>query len=285
MFSHLHAHSIHIKLSPYNLTHHKIFNIIQSSLDLDASFIPTLSISYVMHVRHIHPDYGCLIFDHLGNIYRSQWTTSKLMRELFINQYGYDYDLWTKYIQSAYNKPRTVFPFVNKNHIYLRLKRDNSKHSDWLNLTQLVDCQISTIEDLTSKTSSQQINLRIAAQVNELNHFQSLTIQFTGNTKRILSQLYYGYQITTDWYAYLSTRSNSVSLRSFMNNPAFRFIINNGNLKQYRLPHKVDIDLFLKYVKVTNELRFSKNSSIETIIEKKELLHYIKENLFKYKSK
>lgn len=276
----------HFKLSPYDLNHNMIFQLIQSSNDIDIQTIPSISIHYIMHTRHIHPDYGCLIFDYQGYIYRSEWSSTRIMQMIHQNQYGYDYALWSDFLQSTFNKPRTVFPFVNGNHIYLRLKRDKAKHSDWVNLTRLNKWQF-TKPDESDLHSQQQavVELAFSVEEGEVMDYQSLSLQFIGNPKRIISQINYAYQITSDWHSYLSQQTKTQSVRLYMNNPAFRHIIHNGLARQFRLVSKVKIQLFLEYVHATQQLKVDRPSSFDEFIESKQLLHYVKEKAMNYSKK
>lgn len=276
----------HLKLSPYDLNHNMIFQILLSSKDIDIQYIPSLSINYVMHVRHIHSDYGCLIFDRHGRIYRSEWSSTRIMQMIHHNQYGYDYALWSDFLQSKYNRPRTIFPFVNGNHIYLRLKRVQAKHSDWVNITFLNQWQFITSDDASDVAQQYPlIVLTLIVNNSSLADYQSLSLQFTGNPKRILSQLSYAYQIASDWHTYLSKQSRTESLRLYMSNPALRHIVNHGLPRQFRLVERVKIHLFLEYVNATHLLKIDKQSTDEEIIESKQKLHYIKEKVFKYSKK
>lgn len=278
MFSFSKERPVNLQLCPYSLNHHKICQLTQNSLDFDKSFLPSLSIFYLMHIKHIHPEYSTLIFDTHGNIYRSKWSTSRLSDEIF-NQYGYNYETWSKFLRKTYKKSRTIFPYIHRNHVYLKLNRVDTDHSDWLNLSHIRKCHY-VIDKPTSLQGykCEQIDITFEVKNNDSRAYESLTIRFKDYSQRILSQIAYSMQIMNHWYDSLPYDSLRESYSTFMANPAFHFFTKHQIPRQYRLSVKANIQQFLSYVDECNTLLPSKNKSFTMLIEAKLLLNHVREN-------
>lgn len=203
----------------------------------DSNFI------YMMDVRHLNDKYGSLIIDSSGTFLKSEWSTSRLTTQLFAT-YGYNYDQWSKFLKQTYQRPRTIFPYVNESNIYLRLQQPNRKHADWLNLTYL--------KSMETQTDS----FNFVFELNLLKQPDTLTIGCNQLLKQILTQIAFAFQLVHFWHDYQanvpakSIIHESPSLYSYIGNPAFKLFRQGPIQANMRLTQKLDLTNFVKYNKI-----------------------------------
>lgn len=109
-----------------------IVQLIKSSQLLPKKVRESFTPLYILDINNKHPILRSLTIDYHGDTWVS-CQSSDWVAETVFSQLGFKYRFWSEFLRSTNNSPRTIFPYVNGNIIYLRFCQD--KHSNWLNVS------------------------------------------------------------------------------------------------------------------------------------------------------
>lgn len=253
-------------LTPNNHDVETIKHYINIASNLEHNRLKSLTFIYLMDIRHVNPEFGSLIFDANGHIFKSAWSTSRLSNELF-NHYGFNYDSWSEFLKKTYNRPRTIFPFVKNNHIFIRITENRRKHSSWVNLTLLKGMKTKTSHRHAQHLDS--MNLAFKPTITEDSHFQKLELFFNRKTSKLISQIDYAYQLTNKWYDFNLNIENDKLFREknpvsqYLSNPAFDLFIKDGIPFRGQFNEQLKLNQFMQYNNVRNLLTHTDKKSPE----------------------
>lgn len=247
-----------IHFHPQAQTDFSIRSFLDKASDLNHMALDQLLIIYIMDIRHMSQTYGSLVIDHDGNIYKSEWSTTRLINEFF-SEFGYNYQRWAQFLKTTFNRPRTIFPYVNKNKVFIRVQQPNRKHSDWINLTLLKDINILTQTNNTVEIEKINFIFNIADGA-------KLSISISERTSLILSQIGYAFQLVNLWYEFQSDMIfEPAPLQAYIGNPAFKLFSEKRLSYKEQLKAKLDLDQFNKYNKIHHYLKHTTQRQYETV--------------------
>lgn len=87
---------------------------------------------YIIDISSKHPVLRSLTIDYKGDTWVS-CQTSDWVAEAVFSHLGFKYRFWSEFLRTINHSPRTTYPYVNGNIIYLRFCQ--AKQSNWLNVS------------------------------------------------------------------------------------------------------------------------------------------------------
>lgn len=187
---------------------------------VSASFTPL----YILDIHNKHPLLRSLTIDYHGDTWVSCQTSDWVAESVF-SHLGFNYRFWSEFLRSANDTPRTTYPYVNGNIIYLRFCQD--KHSNWLNVSHCLHIDTPNLaSDETDATvdffhftfhfsndSARKcmISLKqpIAKLIKQLEFANHLCSQWVHYFTTSLPQLHLNFQMTFDGFPYRKVFPNS----------------------------------------------------------------------------
>ena len=267
-----------IDFLPQNESDFPINYYLEKATELDHSALSQLEIIYVMTIRHLNSTFGSLIIDRSGQFYKSKWSTTRLTEEFF-STFGYNYQSWSQFLKSTFNRPRTIFPYVNKNMVFIRLRNPENKHSDWVNITFINDLHIRTQKDDPVKIQSIQFMFDLA-------NYSKLSISLNNRLSLVMSQISYAFQLVNFWYDFQVEMNEKdlifepTQLQTYIGNPAFKIFTKTRVPYKDRLKAKIDLAQFIKYNQIHNYLKSTTQRKHETYRTRLSFAH-MHQKLFK----
>lgn len=172
--------------------------LIRNSRPLPKSVSESFNPLYIIDISTKHPVFKSLTIDYMGDTWVS-CQTSDWVAEAVFSHLGFKYRFWSEFLRMTNHSPRTIYPYVNGNIVYLRFCQ--SKQSNWLNVSK---CHHIDLPDISS-------NYQVTNQ-----QFFHFTFNFSDDatrkciislklpTSKQIKQLEFANHLCLQWYYYFS---------------------------------------------------------------------------------
>lgn len=185
-----------------NRSYAEIEPLINRGIELDEKIVTQLKPVYIMNISNIHGLYRSLVFDQSATIYLSSRSTSWIAEKIF-ETFGFQYKIWSQYLQEVTNQPRTIFPFVHGNIIYYRINFKECHHPDWINITYCFKLEAQEVASETNGLDASITTTHITFYFPLIHDkYHQLLVTLSQCNQSFIKQMEYSYQLALLWFLY-----------------------------------------------------------------------------------
>lgn len=172
--------------------------LIRNSRPLPKIVSETFNPLYIIDISAKHPVFKSLTIDYMGDSWVS-CQTSDWVAEAVFSHLGFKYRYWSEFLRMTNHSPRTIYPYVNGNIVYLRFCQ--SKQSNWLNVS---NCHHIDLPDISSnyQVTSQQFFHFTFNFSNDASRKCIISLKLP--TRKLIKQLEFANHLCLQWYYYYS---------------------------------------------------------------------------------
>lgn len=193
-----------------------LVQLIKSSHFLPKKVSESFNPLYIIDISSKHPMLRSLTIDYHGDTWVS-CQTSDWVAEAVFSHLGFKYRFWSEFLRTINKSPRTTYPYVNGNIVYLRFCQ--AKQSNWLNVSKCthIDSPTLSADDSAPKQDFFHFTFNFSDD-----SMRKCMISLKQPTTKLIKQLEYANHLCSQWVYYFTTSLPQLHLNFHVNFDSFQ---------------------------------------------------------------